>query len=97
MNALQAMAGGGRLTVSSNLREDGTAEIHISDTGPGIPQEILSRIFDPFYTTKKDGEGTGLGLFVSRNLVEDLGGAIMVRSTPGDGTTFTISFPPVAV
>ena len=97
MNAVQAMSRGGKLSVSCSLAPDGCTEIRISDTGPGIPPESISRIFDPFYTTKKEGEGTGLGLFVSRNLVKEMDGSLSVRSLPGAGTTFTITFaPPVA-
>jgi signal transduction histidine kinase len=93
MNGVQAMGQGGRLSLACTLNEQGDTEIRVSDTGPGIPPETLSRIFDPFYTTKKDGEGTGLGLFVSRNLVSELHGCLSVLSLPGVGTTFTISFP----
>ena len=95
MNALQAMGEGGRLTLSCYLKADGCTEIRIVDTGPGIPQDLLTRIFDPFFTTKKEGEGTGLGLFVSRNLVEELDGSLTADSLPGEGTTFTIIFPPL--
>ena len=94
MNALQAMGTGGRLILSCSLSATGAAEIRITDTGPGIPPDVIALIFDPFYTTKKEGEGTGLGLFVSRNLVEELGGLLTVHSVPGEGTTFIISFPP---
>jgi two-component system NtrC family sensor kinase len=96
MNALQVMEGGGRLTLSCSLGADGSTEIRIADTGPGIPAESISRIFDPFYTTKKEGEGTGLGLFVSRNLIQELNGSLTVHSMLGEGTTFTITFPPAA-
>lgn len=94
MNALQAMGIGGRLILSCTVNAAGGAEIRIADTGPGIPPDVVALVFDPFYTTKKEGEGTGLGLFVSRNLVEELGGSLTVHSLPGEGTTFTISFPP---
>ncbi len=96
MNALQAMAPGGRLSISCCLGSGGGTEIRIGDTGPGIPPEVLDQIFDPFYTTKKEGEGTGLGLFVSRNLVSELDGVLSVCSLWGAGTTFTITFPPHA-
>lgn len=94
MNALQAMeADGGRLLVET--RPDGPSRVSlvITDTGPGIEAAALARIFDPYFTTKKPGEGTGLGLFVTRTLVENLGGHIAVRSTVGEGTVFTISLP----
>lgn len=97
MNALQVMERGGRLTLSCTL--DGTAQtlLRITDTGPGIPPDLLEKIFDPFFTTKKEGEGTGLGLFVSRNLVRELNGTLTVESIPRGGTTFTITFPPPAI
>jgi len=91
MNALQAMeAGGGRLLVETAPRGQGEIGISISDTGPGIDPEALQQIFQPYFTTKKAGEGTGLGLFVTRTLVEKLGGRIEVNSTVGVGTTFTV-------
>ncbi|QEM66893.1 HAMP domain-containing histidine kinase [Geobacter sp. FeAm09] len=94
MNALQAMEEleGGSLMVETVEPEPGKVSIVITDTGPGIPAAALTRIFDPYFTTKKPGEGTGLGLFVTRTLVENLGGSIGVRSTEGEGTTFTVTF-----
>jgi len=93
MNALQAMEEcGGDLLVKSVSTCLDEIDIIISDTGPGISEEILSRIFEPYFTTKKPGEGTGLGLFVTKRLVENLGGRIKVASTAGKGTTFTVSF-----
>ncbi len=94
MNALQAMGRGGRLSISCSLGTNGGTDIRISDTGPGISPDSMAFIFDPFYTTKKEGEGTGLGLFVSRNLVTELDGSLSAQSLPGAGTTFTITFPP---
>ena len=70
--------------------------LRVTDTGSGIPAAVLPRIFDPFFTTKPVGIGTGLGLYVCRNLVESEGGTIEVESRPGLGTTFTISLPPAA-
>ncbi len=67
--------------------------ITFSDTGPGIPEEIAGRIFDPFYTTKPAGEGTGLGLSITDSIVRDSGGSINVSSKPGQGATFVITFP----
>lgn len=93
MNALQAMeSGGGRLLVESTSTNNAEVCIIISDTGPGIAEESLERIFEPYFTTKKPGEGTGLGLFVTRTLVENMGGRIEVRSRAGEGTDFTITF-----
>ena len=94
MNALQAMepSGAGRLLVESNAVVGSDVRIVISDTGPGISTESLARIFEPYFTTKKPGEGTGLGLFVTRTLVENLGGRIEVKSIVGEGTTFIVTF-----
>ena len=63
----------------------------VQDTGSGIAREILPKIFDPFFTTKP--EGTGLGLAISHGIVQDHGGTIDVRSTPGQGTEFILRFP----
>lgn len=93
MNALQAMDGGGRLTLSCMLGSDGAPEIRVTDTGHGIPAANVSRIFDPFFTTKDEGEGTGLGLFVSKSLVEAMGGTLTIQSQIGAGTSFTIRLP----
>jgi signal transduction histidine kinase len=97
-NALQAMGSGGRLTVVAALeapaREgDGPRELRVSfsDTGPGIPAEILPRIFDPFFTTKD--VGTGLGLAISAKVVHAHSGRIEVESPPGTGATFTVFLP----
>lgn len=94
MNALQAMEeSGGKLLVETEAGEDGTVRFIITDNGPGIPNEVLARIFDRYFTTKKPGEGTGLGLFVTKSLVENMGGEISVTSRIGGGTTFTVTLP----
>ena len=67
--------------------------IEVADNGCGIEAEILGRIFNPFFTTKKVGEGTGLGLYVCQNLVENLGGWIEVQSQPGIGSQFQVFLP----
>jgi two-component system, NtrC family, sensor kinase len=67
--------------------------ISVTDTGPGIPPEIRSRIFEPFFSTKAQGEGTGLGLSVSHGIVRDHGGTLTVESVPGKGATFHIRLP----
>jgi PAS domain S-box-containing protein len=69
--------------------------VEVSDTGPGIPAEIQAKIFEPFFTTKQAGEGTGLGLSLSRGIIQEHGGTIAVRSAPDAGTTFTIELPVV--
>lgn len=93
-NAIDAVGKDGTITIrtaySSQLKE---VTATISDTGPGIPKEMLDRIFDPFFTTKPGGEGTGLGLSVSYSIVEKLGGRITVESQEGKGATFTIHLP----
>jgi len=94
MNALQAMEPeGGRLLVESRSLNRSEVCIVIADTGPGIAAESLTRIFEPYFTTKGPGEGTGLGLFVTRTLVENLGGRIEVCSAVGEGTSFTVTLP----
>ena len=91
-NALQAMQHKG--TLSIGLRRDGNwARVSIGDSGCGIPEAIRERIFDAFFTTKRAGEGTGLGLDIVRKIVEKHGGQISVDSEVGRGTTFTVSLP----
>jgi len=93
-NALQAMApqGGGTLVLSARP-ENGSVLITVCDTGPGIPQGDLEKIFEPFYTTRESG--TGLGLPICRRLVESQGGNLTVWSGDGEGTVFTIMLPGV--
>ncbi len=91
-NALDAMQDKGVLTIETDSAE-GRAIIRISDTGEGIPPEIINRIFDPFFTTKSDKGGTGLGLSIARKIVGNYNGDIEATSTPGKGTTFSITFP----
>jgi signal transduction histidine kinase len=89
-NAIQAMTRGGTLTLCTEAREDGVCLI-VKDTGGGIPQDLLSRIFEPFYTTKK--KGSGLGLMIVQRIVRDHGGRIQLESNVGQGTTFRIWLP----
>jgi PAS domain S-box-containing protein len=89
-NAMQAMSKGGVLTVQTGSGADGVW-ISIADTGCGIPQEQLSRIFEPFYTTKK--KGSGLGLMIVQRIVREHGGLIKLESHVGQGTTFRIWLP----
>jgi PAS domain S-box-containing protein len=93
-NAVDASRPGGGPIDLRLEREGGEARLEVSDAGAGIPPEVLPRIFDPMFTTKPFGEGTGLGLTIVHDLVTGpLGGRIDVRSTPGVGTTFTIHLP----
>ena len=71
----------------------GHVTVEVSDTGSGIKPENLHKIFEPFYTTKPPGLGTGLGLFVCQGIVHSLGGELSVRSTVGVGTTFQVKLP----
>ncbi len=92
LNAKDAMPNGGRLTLNVRQR-NGQAKILVSDTGIGIPQENLGKIFDAFFTTKKEVSGVGLGLSVTYGIVQQHNGSISVTSTAGKGTTFTIELP----
>jgi len=91
-NAAQAITGNGEVHIITRL-EDNWAVVVISDSGCGIPAELVARIFDPFFTTKPVGEGTGLGLSISYGIIDRHDGTIEVVSTPGVGTTFTIRIP----
>ena len=91
-NALQAMPEGGTLSITlAPALEAQSVDLKVADTGPGIPADVVERIFDPFYTTKKDG--TGLGLAISRRIVSAHKGALLVESYAGAGTVFTIRLP----
>ena len=92
LNARDAMRSGGWLTVCSRV-ERGRAVIEVADTGAGISPEHLSRIYDPFFTTKTVGEGTGLGLSVTYGVVQEHRGTIACASRPGQGTRFTLTLP----
>jgi PAS domain S-box-containing protein len=92
VNACDAMGQGGVLRVTTRAVADGV-EIRVEDTGTGIAPDALERIFEPFYTTKPRGKGTGLGLLVTRGIVMEHGGTIDVRSELGKGTAFVIRLP----
>ena len=94
INAQNAMANGGALKIEV-CRVDQQVEVRFADTGSGIASEHLDRIFEPFYTTKPTGKGTGLGLYISFSIVEAMGGTIAVDSEVNVGTTFTLSFPSI--
>jgi two-component system NtrC family sensor kinase len=95
LNAVQAMPEAGVVTITATGHpESRQVQITVADTGSGIPQEHLSRIFDPFFSTKEDG--TGLGLSVSARLIRAQGGHISVTSREGKGSVFTVFLPAVA-
>jgi two-component system, NtrC family, sensor kinase len=94
MNAIDAMPRGGNLWISARLGSEGSEySIVVRDDGSGIAPEILSKIFEPFLTTKETGKGVGLGLAVSNSIVERHDGRIDVQSELGKGTTFTVTLP----
>jgi len=92
LNSIQAMSSGGRINISGNL-DNSSKEyiIKVKDTGPGIPEENLSKIFQPYFTTKE--KGTGLGLAIAYRIINDHKGKIEVESEAGKGTTFTVRLP----
>src|SRR3990170_1133895 len=94
INAIHAINDGGRLIINC-LREGKFVKATVSDTGHGISREHISRIYDPFFTTKPPGKGTGLGLYIVYRIVTRYGGSVDVESTEGEGTTFTLKFPAV--
>ncbi len=94
-NAIEACDAGGLVRVRTGAEGEGL-QIEISDTGRGIPEELLPRIFDPFFTTKPPGAGTGMGLSIAYSVVRDHGGTIDVDSTVGKGSTLRVTLPMVA-
>ena len=94
LNGFQAMEQGGVLEIHTTL-EDTLVQIRVKDTGCGIPEEILGKIYDPFFTTKESGKGTGLGLAIVAQVVEDHAGTIEAASKPGMGTQFKVCLPGV--
>jgi len=92
MNASQAIAADGVITIKSYVDGDNVI-IRIADNGCGIPEENLDKIFEPFFTTKELGKGTGLGMSISKVIISEHGGTMVVKSTLGQGTEFTISLP----
>jgi signal transduction histidine kinase len=92
-NAFAAMDDGGKLSVVARKKKRNNIEIRVSDSGHGIPQSDISRVFEPFFSTKIGKGGTGLGLSITYGLVQELGGDIRVRSKVGEGTTFVVTLP----
>ncbi len=97
VNAAQSIPSGdaanNRISVRLRDRDDGCVEMQVSDTGCGMDDQLLKRIFEPFYTTKPIGVGTGLGLSICRSIIESFDGEISVESALGEGTTFTVVLP----
>ena len=93
INAVQASAEKKGTVTITCTQKDFYVDLLIGDTGPGIPPPQLSKIFDPYYTTKQSKSGTGLGLYITKKVVEDHNGSIKVDSAPETGTTFTIRLP----
>ncbi|MBZ5497603.1 MAG: HAMP domain-containing histidine kinase [Acidobacteriia bacterium] len=94
VNAVEAMPQGGDLKLTAMRDASGGIRMDIADTGAGIAAEDLPHLFEPFFTTKKEGKGVGLGLSVVYGILERHDGTVSVRSEPGKGTTFTLTFPP---
>jgi two-component system NtrC family sensor kinase len=93
MNAIDAMPSGGNLTVRTSPKGEAQVQIVVRDDGVGMPPEVMRNLFEPFFTTKERGRGLGLGLAISRSIVERHVGTIEAASTPGKGTTLTITLP----
>jgi len=93
MNAAQAMQGEGTVTLRTRRDSEGAVELEVSDTGPGIPVELHEDIFTPFFTTKAEGEGTGLGLYLCRTIAREHGGDIVIGSSPTGGAAFRVRLP----
>ncbi len=93
LNARDSIPEGGRITIGTTANDDDSLVVEVADTGIGIAPENVAKIYDPFYTTKGVGRGTGLGLAVSYGIVQEHSGHISVDSLPGRGTTFRITLP----
>jgi signal transduction histidine kinase len=94
LNAAEAMVGEGRLRITMTSADEGaTAVLRFEDDGPGIDEEVIGNLFDPFVTTKPEHEGTGLGLAVCQGIVEGFGGVIQARNAPGGGAVFEVLLP----
>jgi len=92
-NAIDAVKDGGKIVVSSEVKNRNMVRISVQDNGQGIPKDAVKSIFEPFYTTKGKGKGTGLGLSISYGIVQRLGGDISIESEEGSGSTFSIDLP----
>ncbi len=90
LNGLDAMDGRGTLRIATGV-EDGSVVVRVTDEGPGVPEEMRQKIFEPYFSTKKSDDGTGLGLFISRRILEQSGGRLEYEDTPDAGATFVIA------
>ncbi|PLY03207.1 MAG: hypothetical protein C0622_04680 [Desulfuromonas sp.] len=93
LNAVQAMDPQGKIMISSRLSDDGKVHVSFCDNGPGIPDKLKNRIFKPFFTSRKDGSGTGLGLYLCRKIIKDYQGELSVSDAPGGGCCFDVVLP----
>lgn len=96
-NAIDAVGQGGSLEISTAVDSQGRLVVEFADNGPGIKPENIKQIFDPFFTTKEPGKGTGLGLYISYDIVQKLGGTIQVTNRQSGGAVFTIVLPVIAM
>jgi signal transduction histidine kinase len=93
INAIQASTEKMGTVMIQCIRKDFYVDVRVTDTGSGIRPEQVAKIFDPYFTTKQSKSGTGLGLYITKKVVEDHSGSIKVDSTPDIGTTITIRLP----
>ena len=94
LNATHAMGAGGKLSLAQvEAGAEGTLGIYVEDTGAGIPREYLERVWEPFFSTKSEGHGTGLGLAVCLSVIQSHGGTIEIDSEEGMGTRVTVRLP----
>lgn len=93
LNAVHVMPGGGSIRILTRKAETNSVELVIEDNGPGVPESIRESIFEPFFSTKKEEVGTGLGLYICRNILEEHGGRIELDDTTESGTRFRLSLP----
>jgi signal transduction histidine kinase len=93
LNACDAIGSGGHVLVTGVAAADGGLELSVTDNGPGVPAELVERIFEPFFSTKTDGDGTGLGLSLSRGIVEAHGGYLILDTESEIGACFVVHLP----
>lgn len=93
LNSVQAMEKHGQISITTEIDLQGVVSIHFCDDGPGIPEDLIEQIFEPFFTDRKDGTGTGLGLYLCRKIVNSYNGELSVRNRSDGGCCFTISLP----